>query len=569
VKRLALVLGSLALFALCSCSGVPSSSQPEVIRTVPNGVAGTPAPTIIPVLNSDPRTIVSDFLRANLGEDAHHAAARAFLTQDARNKWTDTTVAVVDTLQVSVADPVSHAVTVSANQIGTLDQRGVYTPVLQADGSGTPVSFTFQMQQVNKQWRIGQLPNGLLVDRSDFASSYTPRKVYFLDSAQRQLVPDLRYTTLTGQTLASWLLDQLTNPPRAELQSAVTSDLPEQTTHASVSLSGSALVVDLPGVSAVTGATRYRLAAQLAFTFDFASTVTIEDGTRPVDVPNAGVVFSTDEFGSFLSGGSPESLYYLRNGVIVDQNGTALAGAAGSTDYALTSVALSSSNSATLVAGTTGTGAAQRLMLGSASGGLKAVGLPAGPLSRPAWAPSQGEVWIGDGESLLRVSAQGVVSNVQVAGRTPSTGTIGAVSFSPDGVRIAMVIAQDDGTSQLWIGSVVRSGQTVRVDGLLPITPPGLLLKDVAWNDDTTLYTVGSDSARPGAPAIWSVQVDGSVLTSRTTAGLPDVPDTIAAAPGSIPWVSASGAVWVQRNTSWTPPSPQGTTIGTSPTYLD
>ena len=232
------------------CSGVPSSSSPQVVRTIPNRVAPAAAATLTPAPGSDQRSIVSGFLSANLGEDAKHTAARGFLTADARNKWTDTTVTVVNAFQVQVFDPRTSSVTVNSTPLGSLDQRGIYTPTLQGDGtSGAQVPYTFGMQQVNGQWRISSLPNGLIVQRADFSSLYQARKIYFLDSAQRRVVPDLRYSALTGQTLCTWLLDQLLTGPLSDLQSAVSSDLPAQTVKAQATYDGRSVVVDLPGIS--------------------------------------------------------------------------------------------------------------------------------------------------------------------------------------------------------------------------------------------------------------------------------------------------------------------------------
>ncbi len=94
------------------------------------------------------------------------------------------------------------------------------------------------------------------------------------------------------------------------------------------------------------------------------------------------------------------------------------------------------------------------------------------------------------------------------------TGQIRSVAFSPDGVRIALIIKAADGSSQLWIGTIVRTADGASVESLEPITPVGLNLTDVAWNDASTLYTIGMDSTRAGSYGIWSVQVDGSSLTA-------------------------------------------------------
>lgn len=559
---------------LAGCSGVPSASAPEVVRTLARAAAPSPESTITPVPNSDPRSIVNDFLAANLGEDARHTAARAFLTQDARNKWTDTTVTVVDDFQVSVADPASGSVTVNASQLGSVDQSGVFRPVLQGEGA-TPVTFTFGMQQVGGQWRISQLANGLLVNRQGFSSTYVARSLYFFNQAQQRLVPDPRYSALTDQPLCNWLLAQLADGPRAELQSAVTSDFPAQNSRAGVTFNRSgAVVVDLPGISQQDRQTVDRLAAQLAFTFqlDPSTSLQITDGTKAVPVQGSSGPFNIGQFSSFSAGLAQPALYYLHGGGIVDDSGAPLAGPAGSASYHLASFAIASSRGAgpLLVAGATGSTTGNGLLVGDVVKGLSPVSLPPGQLSRPVWAPGLAETWIGDGAGLLRV-AGGVVSTVPAAGRAGAGGgRISAVSFSPDGVRIALVITPGDGTSQLWLGSVVRSGAQVRIDGLEPITPPGLVLSDVAWNDAKTLYATGTFAARPAAFGIWSVQVDGSSLSSRSVAGLPNsAPDAITAAPNSVPWVSASTALFVQRNGIWASPGAQTeTTYGTAPSYL-
>ncbi|HSY15213.1 MAG TPA: LpqB family beta-propeller domain-containing protein [Jatrophihabitantaceae bacterium] len=562
--------------ALAGCSGIPSSSAPQIIRAVTGGVVPSAEPTIAPAPNSDPREIVTDFLSANLGDDAHHVAARGFLTEDARSKWTDTTVTVVGTFQVSVADPITHQVTVTADQLGTLDQSGIYTPVLEDDGeTGIPITLTFGMQQVSGQWRISQLANGLVVDRADFKSAYEPRPIYFFDDSQPRLVPDLRYSALTDQSLCTWLLQQLSDPPSAELQSAVTGNLPAQTNHASVTFSSSVITVDLPGVSQLNGQTRVHLAAQIAYTFqiDFNTTVELTDGSHAVDIPRVPSPFTASDFVNFAGNGLPPTLYYLHAGALVESGSAPVPGPAGQGSYHLTSVAVAQRGAGPgLVAATTGPSGEARLLTGPLGGSLTLAKAPAGPLTRPAWAPGLSEAWIGDGALLLRVSASGQsVNQVAMAGRSSAPlGRIESVAFSPDGARIALVMVPGDGTAQVWVGAVVRTGSSVRVDGLEPVTPPGLVLVDVAWNDSTTLYTIGADATRGNQFGFWAVQVDGSLLNPRSTDGLPGSADTITTTSLAEPWASATGAVFVLKQNLWSSPAPGGqTTGGTAPNYLE
>jgi hypothetical protein len=567
-----IVAMAITASVVTSCSGVPSSSSPQVVRSIPNGVAPSPANTITPAPGSDPYTIVTDFLHANVGSDTNHTAARAFLTADARSNWTVTTLTVVNSVQVSLPDPTTNTVTVTAVPIGSVDQRGVYTPSLQGDGStGTPVPYSFGMQKVNGQWRIAKLASGLIVSRADFQQQYVARKIYFLDSAQRKVVPDLRYSALTGQPLCTWLLDQLLNGPPSELGAAVSSDLPAQTTKAGATCAGRTVVVDLPGISQSSGQTLQRLAAQLAFTFDIESEplVSIVDGTRAVIVPGISGPFTSASFVTFASDGVPPALFYLHSGGVVDETGTPVSGPIGNTKNNLTSVALAPGSAATgnLVAGTAPVRAGvSQLVVGTTGSGLQPAPVQ-GALSRPTFAPGTSEVWVASGASLVRVTGT-TATPVAMSGASGTVGAIKALAFSSDGVRLALVIASSDGTSEIWVGAVVRSGQDVRVDGLTQVTPPSLVLTDVAWNNPTTLYTVGYVGS-PASFGIWSVQSDGSLLNARSTSNLPATPDAIAAAPDVSPWVSAGQAIWVQRQNSWSPPGAQAeTTYGTAPTYL-
>jgi hypothetical protein len=205
---------------------------------------------------------------------------------------------------------------------------------------------------------------------------------------------------------------------------------------------------------------------------------------------------------------------------------------------------------------------------------LTVTDVSAGQLSRPAWAPGLQEVWVGNATALLRIPSPGAAS-VAVSLSSASgavTGQIRSVAFSPDGVRIALVIKAADGTSQLWIGTIVRTPDSASVQSLEPVTPIDLNLTDAAWNDTSTLYAVGSDPSLAGGYGIWSVELDGSFLSSRTTTGLPIAPDSITTSQGGFPWVSANATVWVSRGSesSWTAPGgAPGTAPGTSPNYVE
>jgi Lipoprotein LpqB beta-propeller domain len=571
-RRWLVVLAIGASAVLSACSGVPTNSSPEVIGPVAGGVSQSSAAIVTPQPGSDPRSIVLGFLDANVSNDSRHTGARTYLTSAAAKSWTDTTTSVVGSTPLTgTFNLQNNSVTVTANKVGTLDAHGIYTPVTEGSGS-TPITLTFGLTQVSGQWRINTLNNGLIVDLNDFQQTYKPRPVYFFDQSQKRLVPDLRYSPLTDQTLCGWLLDQLIAGPRAELQSAYTSNLPEQNAHAVVTF-GQTIAVNLPGSSQLDAATRTRLAVQLAFTFalEFVpAQVVLSDGTKQVSIPQTNQPFTSQSFPSYQPSSTPANVYYLHDGAVVAGSGVKV----GSPATGLTSIAIAARGSSNLLAATSGKSDSAQLLVGSLNGSLTATNVPAGPLSRPAWAPGLQEVWIGDGLTLYRMPTVGAPAvAVTLASSSGSvTGQIRSVAFSPDGVRIALVIKGTEGGSQLWIGTIVRTPDGASVQSLEPVTPTDLDLTDVAWNDANTLYAVGGDAGLPGGYGIWSVQLDGSLLTARSTTGLPSAPDSITPSQSGFAWVSANSTVWVSRGqeSSWTAPGGgPGTTSGTSPNYVE
>lgn len=573
--RPAPVLVVLAML-LAACTGVPKSSSPQVVQTV-GGATPRSSPAITPVPNADPRTVVSGFLSANALADENHADARTFLTSDANNRWSDNTVNVVDALQVGI---VAHgSVTVRGRDLGSVNASGIYSPALQGDGSGgVSLSFPFGMKKLKGQWRIDTLNGGLIVSLAEFQRVYQQREIYFYDRMEKHLVPDPRYSALTDPPLlANWLVGQLATGPRPELQNAWSRELPAQIDPRRVKvILGSPATIEVPGASQLDAGTRDRLAGQLALTLDQVtpgSTLSILDGGRPVTVPLAGGTrFTASGFASAVNpANTSPALFYIHSGAVVDEQGKPLPGELGSGRESLTSIALASKpgSQQLLAAGTSGFGSRARLLVGSERTGLRPTTLQ-GRLSRASWAPNLDEVWVGDGAQVYRVTGGGKPAAVPVAGSGALAGQVTALRFSPEGSRIAMVLTADDGGSaQVWVGSVVRTpGQAqVRVDSLEPISPQGIVVTDVAWNDQLKLFTIGR-SRSTGEANVYEVQVDGSLWTPRSVVNLPGVPDSITVSENVPAWVSVGGTIWAQSGGSWASPANE-TTFGTNPSYLE
>lgn len=568
----------LAAGLLAGCTGVPSDSAPLVVRTVDRAGPASESPSLAaPRPGAPPRDIVIDFLAAGVAADAGHSQSRQFLNNAAARKWQDGTVTVVDQTTVAVATITGSGATVEVKgrRVGQVDASGVFSPSLKGAGIGDQETFTYDLTEVDGQWRIDQLQPGVLIKQSDFERTYQARKLYFFDPSETALVPDLRYCALNGQALGSWLLAALLAGPRPELAQSVVNEVPDQVGQPTV-LDGDPIRVEMPGTSQLDADGRNQLAAQLAYTlaqirFVPGAQLTLTDSGRPVVIPAAhGPSFAAVNFSSV----GPDSVapgvqpYFLRDGAVI--SGLDNKPVPGPANRGLTSMALRRGSGGDLqVAAVAG----NRFEFGSTKQ-LAKVRLPAGVLSRPEWRPHADDVWIGVGTkgAIYRIALDGTVKQVSITspvGGLPP-GQVLALRFSSDGVRLAAVLRAADGALTAWIGSLVTSSSDVRIDSFEPLTPAKLVVSDLAWADATKLLLVA------GAPndetRVWQVNSDGSALGALTNLGLPGPPTSIAAAPQQSPQqsplVSASNSIWTLQGTSWTSFPDSTLTLGTNPVYV-
>lgn len=612
--RVAAVVGVLAL-AVAACSGVPSSSKPQIIGPGLNGDTLGSQPTNTPQPNAEPREIVQEFLKANTTEPIDPRGAHEFLSPDEQRKWSDQGVTILDgsldNAQVGIGVTGStHAVsvTVTGTKIGSVDADGVYTAwPAGTGGEGSPWAPAYGLDPLNGQFRISDAPDGLVLYALEFRQYYRPVRLYFLDGVnETRLVPDVRYTALQdSQATATWALNQLINGPQNELAGAVQNEIPRQALgRASVSIDGLQLRVELPGSARLDSDDKVRMAAQLLATLASQSPkmeMTITDGGVPVDIGNLGQSFTRADFARLPAPSAPAQathffdetpdppaqwpLFYIDGQHrLVTGNGQPVSGPMGVPGrYSdLNSVAITGNRADAdyYVAATRGTGSQQTLWMGRTEVGLNVrVGaVPPGPLTRPSWLAGQSQVWVASGSKVYAVQYSSTAP-IRTATQTqpvavpllPSSARIKALRLSPEGSRVAMIIQQGS-ASQLWVGSVVRNDNTQgtpsRIDQIEPVTSPSYRLTDVTWGDDSVLWVVGSGPQGDGA---WTVYPDGGLWEVQPLTGMPQPKlDSITAGVGVLPWSSVGGYVYQQNpdTQSWEGPG-RRTTHGTNPVYQE
>ena len=253
---------------LAGCTGVPTDSAPLVVRTVGPDRPGRSADQHHPAGRAPPRDIVTDFLTAGGGRRRralpvpavpHQRRGPQVAGQHRDGGRRDHRRACRPSPGRAPPSRCPGAGSASSTP------AGVFSPSLKGTGVGDQETFTFDLVQVDGQWRIDQLQPGVLISQSAFERSYQPRKLYFYDLSETILVPDLRYCALSGQALGTWLLTALLAGPRPELAQSVINEVPDQVGRPTV-VDSDPILVEMPGTSQLDANGRDRLAAQLAYT---------------------------------------------------------------------------------------------------------------------------------------------------------------------------------------------------------------------------------------------------------------------------------------------------------------
>jgi two-component system sensor histidine kinase MtrB len=110
------------------------------------------------------------------------------------------------------------SVSVQVDVVARIDEAGRYV-----EQAPTPEELSFDLVQVGGEWRIADLPAGVVVSQVDAARVLTPFEVYFLDPTERYLVPDVRWfpqLTSSATSLARALLGGPSAPYLRALGSA-------------------------------------------------------------------------------------------------------------------------------------------------------------------------------------------------------------------------------------------------------------------------------------------------------------------------------------------------------------
>jgi hypothetical protein len=570
MTRVLAVVLALAAVVLAGCASVPSSSPVQVLRQVSGGEAATPP---APKPGGELADFVKDFVTASASSADKHAAARRFLTPEAAQKWDDGTSVTILDGGVTPIQTSQSGDTVRASILGSV------IGVVGADGAFEPgerrLDNDIVLDHRGGQWRISQLPDGVVVELSTFLSTYRQADVWFVDPTRHLVVADIRYIARKPQQAQpGQLMTLLLGGPSSSLTGVVGTQLPAD----EVKLRSNVVVapdntatVDLTGVRALDDTSRRLLAAQVVLTvlaaevdgvnllvdgapFDPATPVWRRADVQPmigeaaVATNAPALVTSAGRIGE-LSGTVPLSPF---------------PGPAGDGRITALSAGISVDGSALAIVARGGPGA--QLFLGKVADG--SIGeqplLSAATMTRPTWAPGGDEVWtVLDGTDVRRVhidrSGATTVDTVD-PGVLASDGPITELRLSRDGVRVLAVAG-----GGLYVGAVEHPLKgIVAIKDVRRLRPSLGAVAAADWREVDSVVAVTS-----GAEMVVKVQVDGLLTTPQLTGNLVSAPTAVASARPDLPiLVTNQYGLWSYAGgtqNSWK--QVQGGQAGSVPSY--
>jgi hypothetical protein len=494
-------LGVALAVALAGCVGIPSGGQVNQGPLVKNGQQQKPGVDLPlpPPPNASRTELVNDFLQAATDATDNYGIARKYLTTKAAQTWDPTKSVLVREKPATPEDIGANTVDYSVSTKASVNALGVYDE--QGTDSTQTLSYTFT--KVKGQWRISDLPNGIVLSRTSFQSSFHPYPIYFFDPDYRYLVPDLRWFPIESAVQDRIVSALLAGPTDWLAGGAVASAFPTAVQlNPPVDVRTNTATIDFSANAATTkpqvrGRMRQQLEQSLKSTG--ISFVSMTARGAPLVFPDSQVsnaqIAAAGPSGALIQKGKEFGFYpglESLGGI-----STQIVGLAG------TAAALSHDDStgAVLAKG------AAYLVTSSAS---KPVDVRAGLI-----APSidtLGYVWTvpaTDAAAIQATGSDGVAH--AVASSLPADATIVSLNVSYDGTRVLIYLSTSGGPRLVVAGISRRGGVPAALGVLLdlPVSPVNPI--DATWVDATTVAALGSDD-------------DGDVVTSYVIGGSPGDP---------------------------------------------
>ncbi|MFC8451934.1 LpqB family beta-propeller domain-containing protein [Kitasatospora sp. NPDC057223] len=486
---------------------------------------------VAPNKGETPRGMLAGFLDASIADEENYDTARKYLSKGARARWNPAAGIVVLAGDPAISGDrgigegeTAAELTASATQVARIDDNHSYRD---SDGE-MRASYIFVKE--DGEWRIDQLPDGLVVNQTNFRNSYRQVSRFFYSAADPSaptahevLVADPIYLRRRIDPLTA-AAKALATGPSQWLAPVVSTALDGVTVQHVVVDDSKVARVEIAGAE-LAGRLQFcqRMAAQFFYTLS-------DQGKSQIDrleLKSAGGGCTTTRTlsdqvapGSLAGGSTATRQYYQRADtgqlmMAADQGeGTPVPGELGKAPAGgrpeLGTVAVRRDGQRAAVVSADGH---DLYTVGTSTGDTlgKPVLSTTGRLASLSW-DGRGELWVVDRDQapkvqLLRDRGAVTVPVDDLGGRT-----VQSLKVSSDGVRVALVLKDAAGVRTLALAVVTHNGTpdrpVVRISGLHTVAP---LLTDVAsvsWADTEQLVVLGTEKDR--LQQLYYIGTDGS-----------------------------------------------------------
>jgi hypothetical protein len=533
MRRRALALAVLASLLLGGC-GIPDSTDVKVLGDgqspgPAHDLDSPPPPPVTRSATGDTAAFVSNYLMAAAG-DPEGAVQRVkdFMDPDfaATFKPSTSDITVVRPTEQPLVNSGNPVVTLKVEQIGTLKSDGQLVPIDQP----SPQTLHFTVTSAaDKGLYIAKTDQGLFLSDVGLQKYYQQHTIYFWNSDDTGLVPDVRYMPLSTPSVQqpTVILNWLARGP-ADWLSTAAAALPSGTEALDniPAISNDELQIKLKSDAAWPRAALDRLAQQLQW-----SLRPLTPGTLEITVGHQSPVkFSGEQNNPDANAAAHQvedpDRFVVYNGVIRRLSESAHAVSAvpvlkAAANKDVQSAAMSSQNGQTLAAvvSVAGKDKTPALRVASAPTGKEAdlttVGGLKGPFGHPAWvntgsADADGAVGLITANGhLFSFAADGSDAQPVEWQQGGGSSAINSFSIAPDGHRVALVYG-----GKLHRAVLAASSDGVVMSSPTEIDAPGLTsVTAVAWSSEGWLVAAGFN--KNGRVSVYDVSVDGAQSAIR------------------------------------------------------
>jgi hypothetical protein len=541
----------VAALLLAGCASIPTSGTVHVGRPL-SAVGGlgdvdvrVQPPQAHPGMS--PTDVVLGFLRAVVNNDGDYEIARSYLTTHAAQTWNATGVTTYDdgSVQIAADRPVGKArvVRLQVARRGFVDARGEFSP------STGRLRASFHLTRQRREWRIDQLPSGVLLSTSDAQRALRLATLFYVDRTHTSLVPEQVFLRPEAIGFATATVRALLAGPGPWLAPAVHTGFPRGTNllgNVAVGQDGTAEVNLSSAVRQASRSQLQELAAQVVYTVledpQVVAVRLLADGS-PLNLPGVPAVQTRSTWADF-SPAPTQDLPAFYSGIGGWRSAT------GGSNPSLQSAAglswLAMSADGRILAALGGQPGHVRLLTWH-SGGRPETRLSARALTPPAVDRSGTVVVVARrmrGNDVVAVSPLGRSSAVSAPAL--ESHPVSALSIAPDGSRVAAVVGPS-GRGRLLVGRISDGRDGMVFDGFRDVLPSWGGVQGVTWDGAGQLVVTAADGAHHRRVIV--VDSDGYSWRVLSTDGVRGEPVDVAAVAGQPLVILAGNSVWAARAT--------------------